>query len=141
MEHASIEQIEEDVTASAAEPTPEQIAEEEYWDSLELVALTVEAEAGNQDLHGKRLVVDVILNRVDSPEFPDTIEEVITQLRQFETYSNGAIEAAGWHMQEDDYTAVLMELEQRTDPEILYFSAGSYNPSGTPAHQQTESQK
>lgn len=27
--------------------TPEEIAEEEYWDSLELLALCVEAEAGN----------------------------------------------------------------------------------------------
>lgn len=32
------------------------IAEEEYWDSLELLAICVEAEAGNQSLEGKRLV-------------------------------------------------------------------------------------
>jgi N-acetylmuramoyl-L-alanine amidase len=134
MEHASVKQTETEMTAEAAVPSPEQIAEEEYWDSLELIALTVEAEAGNQDLYGKRLVVDVILNRVDSPEFPDTIEGVITQIHQFETYSNGMIDAAGYHMQEDDYTAVLMELESRTDPEILYFTAGGYNPYGTPAY-------
>jgi N-acetylmuramoyl-L-alanine amidase len=131
-EPVTVEQTDEVITASA--PTAEQIAEEEYWDSLELIALTVEAEAGNQDLYGKRLVADVILNRVDSPEFPDTVYEVISQIRQFATYSNGAIDAAGWHMQEDDYTAVLMEIEHRTDPDILYFTAGGYNPSGTPAY-------
>lgn len=131
MEQVSVERVTEDVTTAAV---PEQIAEEEYWDSLELIALTVEAEAGNQDIYGKRLVVDVILNRVDSPVFPDTIEGVITQIHQFETYSNGMIDAAGYHMQEDDYTAVLMELESRTDPEILYFTAGGYNASGSPAY-------
>ena len=63
------------------EMTPEEIAEEEYWDSLELLAICVEAEAGNQSLEGKRLVVDVILNRVDdrSGVWGDDIASVITQ--------------------------------------------------------------
>lgn len=41
------------------------IEEEEYWDGLELLAICVEAEAGNQGLQGKRLVADVILNRAE----------------------------------------------------------------------------
>lgn len=61
----------------------EDLEEEEYWDSLELLALVVEAEAGNQSELGKRLVVDVVLNRVDSEEFPDTIWEVLTQKMRF----------------------------------------------------------
>ena len=59
--------------------TPEEIAEEEYWDSLELLALCVEAEAGNQALEGKRLVAAVVLNRVEDPDWPDDITAVITQ--------------------------------------------------------------
>lgn len=42
-----------------------EISEEIYYDSLEYLACLVEAEAGNQDELGKRLVVDVVLNRVD----------------------------------------------------------------------------
>ncbi len=119
----------------ATESTPEDLAEEEYWDSLELLALLVEAEAGNQDLMGKRLVVDVVLNRVDSEDYPNTIEEVITQTNAFETWSNGAIDEAGYHMQDEDYEAVLLELEERLDYDILFFTAGDFNPYGTPAYQ------
>ena len=43
--------------------TDADIAAEEYEGELELLATLVEAEAGNQDMTGKRLVVDVVLNR------------------------------------------------------------------------------
>ena len=119
-----------------AEPmTDEDIAETDYWDELSMLAEVVEAEAGNQDLTGKRLVVDVVLNRVDSPLFPDTITEVLMQEGQFSTMWNGAFEDAGWHMQEDDYTAVMMEVSgQRLDSEIYFFTAGEYNSCGRPAY-------
>lgn len=111
------------------------IRETEYWDSLELLAAVVEAEAGNQDLTGKRLVVDVVLNRVDSPLFPDNITDVLMQKGQFSTVWNGAVEEAGWHMQEDDYKAVMMEVSgQRLDYDIYYFTAGEYNASGRKAY-------
>lgn len=37
----------------------------------------VEAEAGGEDLKGKILVANVIMNRVKSREFPDTVTEVV----------------------------------------------------------------
>ena len=115
---------------------PEDIVREtEYWDSLELLAAVVEAEAGNQDLTGKRLVVDVVLNRVDSPLFPDNIVDVLEQELQFTTMHNGAVEEAGWHMQEDDYKAVMMEISgERLDYDIYFFTAGEYNSCGRPAY-------
>lgn len=119
----------------ATELTEEDTEEERYWDELELLALVVEAEAGNQDLTGKRLVVDVVLNRVDSPLFPDTITEVLEQPGQFTTMWNGAVEDAGYHMQEGDYTAVMMEVTgRRLDYDIYYFTAGEYNASCKPAY-------
>lgn len=111
------------------------VREMEYWDSLELLAAVVEAEAGNQDLTGKRLVVDVVLNRVDSPLFPDSIISVLEQELQFTTMHNGAVEEAGWHMQEDDYKAVMMEISgERLDYDIYFFTAGEYNSCGRPAY-------
>ena len=111
------------------------VRETEYWDSLELLAAVVEAEAGNQDLTGKRLVVDVVLNRVDSPLFPDNIVDVLEQELQFTTMHNGAVEEAGWHMQEDDYKAVMMEISgERLDNDIYFFTAGEYNSCGRPAY-------
>ena len=110
----------------------ENIEDEIYWDLLEMLAICVEAEAGNQDLYGKRLVVDVILNRVDSDRFPDDIISVITEKYHFSTYWDGSMEKVTCPS-EETYEAVRMELEHRTNDKILFFTAGDYNPYCTPA--------
>jgi N-acetylmuramoyl-L-alanine amidase len=102
--------------------TEEQITEEIRLGEMELIAQLVQAEAGNQSLEGKRLVVDVILNRVADPRFPDTVEEVIFQPGQFSVVRNGAFEKAAWHMQETDFAAVAIEYEMHTNEEVLYFN-------------------
>ena len=51
----------------------------------------VEAEAGICDDKGKILVANVVLNRVRSEEFPDTVREVVYQPSQFSPVSNGTI--------------------------------------------------
>lgn len=108
----------------------EELLEEEYYDSLEMLAACVEAEAGNQGLDGKRLVADVILNRVDDEDFPDTIEGVITQKYQFASYWNGAMEQVS--ISDETFKACQMELESRSYPEVLYFTAEGYGKYGTP---------
>lgn len=110
--------------------TEEEIAEEEYWDSLELLAICVEAEAGNQGLEGKRLVVDVILNRVEDPAFPDTIPEVISQPYHFSSFWDGGMDRVS--ISEETFEAVRLELENRSYPGVLYFTAGRYSEYGTP---------
>ena len=107
--------------------TTEELEEQMYYDSLELLAICVEAEAGNQDLKGKRLVVDAILNRVDSDRFPNSITEVITQSGQFSSYTDGHMDAV-LEPSEETFEAVKMELEDRLDSEVLFFTEGSYNP-------------
>lgn len=53
----------------------------------------VEAEAGGEDFIGKMLVANVILNRVEDEQFPDSINEVIFQanngVTQFSPISDG----------------------------------------------------
>ena len=112
------------------EMTQEMIDEEMYFDSLELLAVCVEAEAANQGLEGKRLVADVILNRVDSPEFPNCITEVITQPYHFTSYWDGAMDRAV--PTDETFEAVRLELEHRSNTEILYFTAGEWSQYGTP---------
>ncbi len=55
----------------------------------------VEAEAGSEDAEGRLLVANVILNRVNSSKFPNTVTEVIYQTKdgkaQFSPVSNGSI--------------------------------------------------
>lgn len=102
--------------------TEEEIEEEILLGDMELMAQLVQAEAGNQDFYGKCLVVDVLLNRLESPDFPNTVEEVIFQDHQFSVVKNGAWEKAAYNMQESDYEAVLYEIENHTNKEILYFN-------------------
>lgn len=112
---------------------PVDIEEEEYWDSLELLAICVEAEAGNQGLQGKRLVADVILNRAEdtSGQWPDTISDVISQKNQFTSFWDGNM-AGIWEPSEETYQAVRMEVKQRGYPGIYYFREGEWSDYGTP---------
>jgi len=50
----------------------------------ELLERVVWAEAGNQGVKGRNAVRGVILNRIASDRFPNTLEEVLTQSGQFE---------------------------------------------------------
>lgn len=90
-----------------------------------MLAQLVQAEAGNQPLTGMRLVADVVLNRVDDPRFPNTIEEVIFQKNptQFSVTTNGAFEKAGSYISENAWKAVEMEWDSRLDYGVLYFSS------------------
>lgn len=53
------------------------VSAEEY----EILTRIVEAEAGTEDVKGKMLVANVILNRVEYEEFPDNIKDVVFQRR------------------------------------------------------------
>lgn len=57
--------------------------------SRRILERIVEAEAGDQSYRGRLLVACVILNRVDSPQFPDTVEKVVFAPGQFSPVSNG----------------------------------------------------
>lgn len=102
--------------------TSSQLKEEQYYDQLELLAQLVQAEAGNQGVQGMRYVACVVLNRVDHPKFPDTIEEVIFQPGAFGVVKDGALDRAAWNMSEKAYQAVMMEIQNRSDLGILYFN-------------------
>lgn len=105
---------------------PEVVEEEIHEDELQMLAILVMAEAGNQDLQGKRLVVDVVLNRVDDPRWPDTITDVINQPYQFSPMTDGGFERAAQTVTQECFDAVSMELESRLDYQIHYFCAGGY---------------
>lgn len=113
------------------EMTEEEILEEMMCDELEELAICVEAEAGNQDLQGKRLVACVILNRVEDDDWPDTIHGVISQPYQMSSYWDGGMDRVD-SPSEETYEAVALELEERSYPGIYYFTAGGYSEYGTP---------
>ena len=98
------------------------IVKAETYTERELFERVVEAEAGNQDMKGKRLVAAVVYNRVASEEFPDTIREVLIEPKQFSTVSNGSI--YGVKVSYETKQAITLEEYDRTDPDILYFNCG-----------------
>lgn len=57
-----------------------------------LLMKVAQAEAGNQGTDGMWLVMSVILNRTESPDYPDTVTEVIYQPHQFSSVANGSFE-------------------------------------------------
>jgi len=57
----------------------------------ELLARIINAEAGGSSVEDQMLVGNVVLNRVNSEKFPDTIREVIYQRGQYSPTWNGAI--------------------------------------------------
>jgi N-acetylmuramoyl-L-alanine amidase len=56
-----------------------------------LLARLVRAEAESEPYEGKVAVAEVVLNRVESREFPNTIKDVIYAPGQFQPVSNGEI--------------------------------------------------
>lgn len=60
-------------------------------DELALLACLVHAEAGNQSYEGKLAVANVVLNRVRSSKYPNSIKNVIYQRGQFSVASSGSL--------------------------------------------------
>lgn len=125
------ETVVETETETETEETEEtEITEEDFYDSLEMLAYCTMAEAGNQCEEGKRLVIDTILNRVDSEYFPNTVEEVINAPGQFEVVARGTLYRTA--PTDDIYDLIREEIAERTNDRVIYFTAGGYNPSGEP---------
>lgn len=90
---------------------------------VDLLAKLIYAESRGEPYEGKVAVASVVLNRVLSPEFPNSIQGVIFQPKAFSCVKNGSITA---YPDENCYAAVYEALKG-VDPtnNALYF----YNPS------------
>ena len=64
-----------------------------YYDQEDLFWLSriIYAESGNQPLEGQMAVGNVVMNRVASPAYPNTVQGVLAQKNQFSTYKSGAL--------------------------------------------------
>lgn len=57
----------------------------------DLLARLVRAEAQGESFNGKVAVAEIVINRVMSPSFPNSVQAVIYQAGQFSPVSNGSI--------------------------------------------------
>lgn len=124
---ASTSKVKHDEFQELSKFTPEEV---------DLLNRLVFLEAGTEDSLGLRLVCDVVLNRVDSKKFPNSIKEVI-----FENETKLQFAAA---TRDDFYTvqvpkrvkeAVTKELyEGREDSKSLYFGTSPITSKGLYQH-------
>lgn len=107
-----------DLTSGGGVPgQPSYTQEDLYW-----LSRIISAESQGEPLLGKLAVGTVVLNRVASPEFPDTIYDVIFDRKwgvQFTPVANGAIY---WEPTQESVTAAKLVLEgARAAGNSLYF--------------------
>lgn len=134
MKQAIFEEIDESEIFSITE---EEIEEPEKFsiteEEIDLIALVTMAEAEGECEEGKRLVIDTILNRVDSIYWPDTVIEVIYQPHQFTSMWNGRVERC--YVTDEIRQLVKEELVSRTNYDVVFFTAGRYGKYGKPMFQ------
>lgn len=82
---------------------------------------------------GKRLVIDTILNRVNSDSFPNTVYEVVYQPSQFSSMWNGRVSRC--YIDDDICQLVVEELHNRKNYDVIFFTADRYGNYGTPMFQ------
>lgn len=102
-------------------------------EEIELIALVAMAECGGEPEEGQRLVIDTILNRVDSPYFPDTVHDVLYQKNQYSCVWNGALDTC--YVRDDLVQLIKEESVNRTNSEVVFFRTKYYHSFGVPMFQ------
>lgn len=118
---------------TSTEREPQELLKQEVISDEEMNYLTrcVMAEAGNQGYTGQRLVASVILNRVDSERYPNTIIGVITAKGQFSVWPRAMSRVVPT---ESVIKACRDELLNRSDNNFLYFRTGRGHRAGAFQH-------
>ncbi len=111
-------------TSRTLEPKVEPVNQSLSNQEIDLLARLVRAEAQTEPIEGKIAVACVVLNRVESPQFPDTIKEVIYAPGQFQPVQNGEINKPADEESIQAVQAALTEQRQLA-PGALFF----YNPA------------
>lgn len=123
---------EERRAAEEAERIAREKAEEEaaaQQAEKELLASLIFCEAGNQPYEGQVAVGAVVMNRINSSSYPDTMEEVIYQSGQFSPAMSGWLDRVRANQ---GYTEAAMQAAEDalagSNPigDCLYFSVGGY---------------
>lgn len=102
-------------------------------EEMEALLRIVEAEAGSEDEEGRLLVANVVLNRVMSDRFPNTVTEVVFQrtggVTQFSPVASGSYYKV--HISEETISAVGRALMgEDISQGALYFASRKHADSG-----------
>ena len=103
------------ITVDAYEYTPEDIV---------LIGKVINHEAPHESELGQRLVIDTILNRVESDEFPNSVFGVISQPGQYCLPKKLP--------PKEIYHLVAEEMYNRTNSRVLWYKTKKYHTYGFP---------
>lgn len=95
----------------------------------EVLCRIVEAEAGSEDEDGRLLVANVVLNRVNSDKFPDTVTEVVFQRERGVSQFSPAYSGRYDRVTVSEKTAAAVEralMGEDISQGALYFAARKY---------------
>lgn len=114
------------VDYSVLEQEYQYLLSQEDYDALLKI---VQAEAGNEDEEGKMLVAGVVLNRVKSTRFPDSVQKVVMQQKdgvyQFSPVANGTYKNVNVTQETKDAVERVLKGEDISQG-ALYFAARKY---------------
>lgn len=127
------QEIEEEKRKQVHILTAKERREEMLCDSMDLLALVVHQEAGGECELGIRLVIDTVLNRIDHPGFPNTLEGVLLQAGAFTCITDGTLDTAD--PDQRIFRLIMEEKRERTSRRVLYFRGERYADYGTPLFQ------
>lgn len=103
-------------------------------EEINLLCKVVSAESRGESQYAQYSVACVILNRMESQMFPNTLEEVISQAGQFSCVPNGAIHRVP--ITDSVVEAVANAMDNNTlDPNVMWFRSGFYHPFHQKAYQ------
>ena len=114
--------------APTLEPTPEPTPTPRLTltaDETDLIARIVWHEARGESAEGQRAVVEVIFNRVEADNFPDTVEDVIFQKNQFS--SAEYIDIAEPTTEQFEAINEALYEEPMLPSDVVYFSRSAEN--------------
>ncbi|WP_100407483.1 cell wall hydrolase [Bacillus solitudinis] len=89
---------------------------------IDLLARIVRAEAQSEPFEGKVAVADVVLNRVESTQFPNTIKKVIYQPGQFQPVANGQINKPADKESIKAVHAALTDMRNITENSLFFYN-------------------
>lgn len=95
------------------------------------LSAVVEAESdrntSEESMENRTMIAVVILNRVDSKKFPNTITKVLKQRGQFSVVSSGAYKRVGRTKRSDRAVIEAVRRKKANEaPNVLYFRAGHF---------------
>jgi spore germination cell wall hydrolase CwlJ-like protein len=129
VQNADNDQMAEMLAAANADTEP---TEDTGWQLIRMtkdydeLCRIVEAEAGGEPFEGKVAVAEVVLNRVDSPDFPGTIHDVIFQPGQFDPLDDGRFYTIT--VSPESRQAVDRALRERTTPALYFMNPKTSGP-------------